>query len=318
MSQAITDTLRGIGGSRVRWADVPGEFRAEIGRALGAEVVAAADQTGGFSPGVAARLVLADGRRAFVKAAAAARNPDSVALLRREASVLRALPSSVPGPRVLGTVVGPEWMALLQREIPGRPPALPWPRAELDRVLSALADLATALTPAPLSLPSLAETHATAFTGWRTVAAGEQSGDGLPEWARARVDSLAELESRWEMAAEGDTLLHADLRADNLLLTEDAVVPVDWAHACTGVAWIELLGMLPSVVMQGGPDPGEIWAAHPVARGVDPARVTAVLAAFAGFFLVDSLRPAPPNLPRLRAFQRAQGEAALAWLRSRL
>jgi hypothetical protein len=32
----------------------------------------------------------------------------------------------------------------------------------------------------------------------------------------------------------------------------------------------------------------------------------------------SSLEPAPPNLPRIREFQRAQGDAALSWLWSRL
>jgi hypothetical protein len=43
-----------------------------------------------------------------------------------------------------------------------------------------------------------------------------------------------------------------------------------------------------------------------------------VLAAIAGFFVSDSLEPAPPGLPTLRGFQLAQGRAALAWLRRRL
>jgi hypothetical protein len=37
---------------------------------LGSRVVSAVTQPGGFSPGAAARLVLADGRRAFAKAVA--------------------------------------------------------------------------------------------------------------------------------------------------------------------------------------------------------------------------------------------------------
>lgn len=47
-----------------------------------------------------------------------------------------------------------------------------------------------------------------------------------------------------------------------------------------------------------------------------PARVrgavTAAVAAVAGFFTGEGLRPAPPGLPTLRAFQAAQGNAARA------
>lgn len=46
--------------------------------------------------------------------------------------------------------------------------------------------------------------------------------------------------------------------------------------------------------------------------------VTAVIAGITGYFVVSSMQPAPVGVPHLRAYQRAQGEAALAWLRSRL
>ncbi|MFI7404394.1 aminoglycoside phosphotransferase family protein, partial [Streptomyces sp. NPDC049541] len=42
------------------------------------------------------------------------------------------------------------------------------------------------------------------------------------------------------------------------------------------------------------------------------------LAALAGYFVAHALQPPPPGLPTLRAFQRAQGDTALAWLRRRL
>jgi aminoglycoside phosphotransferase (APT) family kinase protein len=136
-------------------------------------------------------------------------------------------------------------------------------------------------------------------------------------WAWAHLDRLAELEAGWPQVAAGTTLLHGDLRADNLLITPSRVVLVDWPHACVGAAWIDLLFMLPGVAMQG-PDPQAIFTRHPVSRGVEPVAVTAMLAAVAGFFIFGSLQPPPPGLPTLRAFQFAQGRAALAWLQRRI
>jgi hypothetical protein len=52
-------------GQRLAWADAPAWLRAEVAARLGGEVVAAATQPTGFSPGLAVRLRLADGRRAF-------------------------------------------------------------------------------------------------------------------------------------------------------------------------------------------------------------------------------------------------------------
>ena len=47
-------------------------------------------------------------------------------------------------------------------------------------------------------------------------------------------------------------------------------------------------------------------------------RLIPALAGLTGYFLRSSLNPAPPGLPTLRPFQRAQGDAALEWLRKRL
>ena len=60
------------------------------------------------------------------------------------------------------------------------------------------------------------------------------------------------------------------------------------------------------------------WRRYPAGRNVDADQVNSVLAAVAGYCAVSALRPAPPELPRVRDFQRVQGEAALSWLRERL
>ena len=95
------------------------------------------------------------------------------------------------------------------------------------------------------------------------------------------------------------------------------MVAVDWPHVAVGAAWVDLLLLLPSVTMQGGPGPEPTFAAHPVAAAADPAAVTATLAAFAGYLLEGARLPPPPGLPTLRAFQLGQGVVALDWLRLR-
>lgn len=111
--------------------------------------------------------------------------------------------------------------------------------------------------------------------------------------------------------------MHLDIRADNVVLDEDNVTFVDWPWAGRGARWIDLVAFLPSVAMQGGPDPEDVWHAHPWSAGVDPEAVDGVLAAFAGMFTRQALRPAPPGLPTLRQFQAAQGTTARDWLAQR-
>jgi aminoglycoside phosphotransferase len=306
-------------GMRIPWQAIPAALRAEVERLLGARVVAAATQRGGFSPGVAARLTLADGSRAFVKAVGDI-NPESPGIHRAEAQVAAALPASTTVPRFLGSIDADGWVILLFEDIEGRLPHQPWRPDELGRVLAALTDLAAALSPAPIEVPTAPERFRNFGSGWHSLAAAAESDDlaDVDPWARGHLGALVELEASFPDAVAGTSLVHGDIRADNILLTDDRVVFVDWPWASLAKPWFDLAALLPSVAMQGGPPPEELFAAHPVAQDADPAHVTAFVATLAGVWAYLCRKPDPPGLPTLRAFQRAQGEVALGWLRTRL
>jgi aminoglycoside phosphotransferase (APT) family kinase protein len=304
-------------GERLAWEGLPPEIRSAVEQRLGAPVARTVTRPGGFSPGLAATLELEDGRSVFAKAVGPEPNPDSPEFHRREARVAAALPPATPAPRLLFSLEHEGgWVALVFEHVDGHEPELPWRPTDLERVLAALADLAEALTPSPLEAPSVAERLDELFHGWRTLVVTEA--DVLEPWTRDHLDELCRLEAGWAEAAAGDTLLHCDVRADNILLTPERVVFVDWPHACIGAGWVDLLAFLPSVAMQGGPHPWEVFEAHAVSRELPPERLQPVLAAVAGFFVQRSLLPPPPGLPTLREFQRAQGVEALAWLRRSL
>jgi aminoglycoside phosphotransferase (APT) family kinase protein len=305
----------GVGGNRIGWADLPERVRAALTARLGADVESEASQPGGFSPGLAARFRLTDGRRVFVKAVGLQRNPGTPGMHRREIEILRALPPDLPVPRLLDSYDDGDWVALVIEDVEGTSPAMPWRTEEFAEVVTALTALSKRLTPSPIQVASVDQAHPELFGNWRTVA--ENDVHRLPGWAADHLGLLVELEADAVEAVRGDTLLHLDLRADNMLRTDAGVVFVDWPHACLGAPWFDLVGLLPSVGMQGGPDPETVWQ-QAVGSSAEPDRVNAALAAVAGFFLVGSLQPAPPNLPTLRTFQRMQGDVTLDWLRGRL
>ncbi|GAB3446142.1 phosphotransferase [Actinophytocola sediminis] len=305
--------MTGHGGNRLDWALVPERVRAAIGLGAGAPVVEAVSQPGGFSPGLAARLLLADGRRVFAKAVGVERNATSVRMYREEAVIAAGLPASVGAPRLLWTADIGDWVALVFDDVAGHSPALPWRADEWARVHAAVVELAA--IPAPAVVGPLSPEK---FQSWRLLAADEELLDRVDPWVRAHLDRLVELEGDWAAGAAGDRLMHCDLRADNILLTEDRVLFVDWPHARAAAPWLDLVFMLPCVAMQGGPDPVEVWRTSPLSAGADPAAVDAALAAITGYFTHSALLPPPTGLPALREFQRRQGEPALRWLRARL
>jgi aminoglycoside phosphotransferase (APT) family kinase protein len=305
-------------GARIAWQDVPEPARVEIEQVCGAPVIEASTQPGGFSPGLAARVRCADGTRWFVKAASGEVNPDTPQLHRREAQVLAGLDPLIasgrlPVPRLRGTAESGSWFALVAGDVEGRTPSLPWRDDELDLVLAALDRLTAALTPAPVTAPAVTEYLGADFTGWRTLSR-TPADDRIDPWSRARLPELAALEASWPSHAAGGTLLHADLRADNLLISRDGVMVVDWPHACRGAAFVDLVFFAPSVAMQGGPEPAALLARSHAGQTVTREALAAVVCALAGYCTERSLRPAPPGLPTLRRFQAAQGEVARRWL----
>jgi len=297
-------------GHRIQWADVPAYVRAALERALGSAVVEAVNQRGGYGPSLAARCGLADGRRAFIKAVSPAQNPDSPGMMRREGRIAAALPADAPAPALLHVYDDGDWIALAFEEVAGRLPHTPWEVDELDRVLDATLALGDLM---PLgALHSVATQYGAMFTGWRTLAA-EARDAPMDDWCRARLDDLAQAEARWEDATRGDGLIHGDVRSDNVLLTGERVIFVDWTSTCTGAPWFEVVAMLPSIELEGGGEPEAVLAR--IGLDIPHQQLVPLVAAIAGYFAERGRLPDPPGLPTVRAFQRAQGAVTNAWLR---
>jgi hypothetical protein len=77
---------------------------------------------------------------------------------------------------------------------------------------------------------------------------------------------------------------------------------VDWNLACIGNGRFDVAFWLPSLRLEGGPQP---WQVLPDAG--------ALAAAVAGFFSARAGLPPPSGAPTVREFQRAQAAVALPW-----
>ncbi|OQS12437.1 hypothetical protein B0T36_24965 [Nocardia donostiensis] len=301
--------------NRVEWHELPQQLRREIEHRLGARVRSAVTQPGGFSHGMAARLSSDDGRTVFAKAIDS--HTPLAEMYRAEAATAAALPPTVPVPALRFALDTHGWFVMVFDDIEGRMPRFDRP-AELAAVLTTVDRLARALTPDPLpDAPTFADRYGPAFGRWRRFAE-HGAPTGLDDWSLRNLDRLAELEATLPDQVSGDTLLHTDLRPDNLLIDADTTVWVlDWAWPCRGAAWIDLVALSPSIAA-AGIDPDPILAEHAVVQDIDPAAVNAFLCALLGHWTHTSRLPAPPRSPHLRHHQQRSAAVTRQWLARRL
>ena len=157
------------------------------------------------------------------------------------------------------------------------------------------------------------------MTAWRALAARPPA--DLGPWERGHLDRLAAVPGRLTASGglSGETLVHLDVRADNLLVTADGTVSlVDWPWAARGAAWVDTVLFALDPAVHGGVDPELLVADSPVVAAADPADVTDLLLALTGTWAQEMRRPPLPGLPTVRDFQRRFHDAALAWARQRV
>ncbi len=262
---------------RLTWADLPETLIGDINDALGSQVVRADSQSDGFSLGLASRVITDNGSRAFVKAISKAQAADGYRLYASEAEILEILPTEVPVPRLLATIVRDEWIALIIEDVDGSQPSIPPTRDELLRVLDAVGAFPSA---EGLGLHSIGEELSTEFeTGWPSIVADQLT---IPAWAAENAAELAELAASAPAYLEGDRLVHLDLRADNVLFDrEGKVLVVDWPWAVAGAAWVDGLTLLMDARMNGSHLSDALVHEHPLFASVVPEAIDAFLAGLA-------------------------------------
>jgi Ser/Thr protein kinase RdoA (MazF antagonist) len=310
---------------------MPRELRDAVARTLGARVVRAARVWGGYSPSPTFRLLLADGRRAFVKATGPEDNAFAQAAFARETRIYEQLGDVIApwAPLLYGSVTCGEWWALVLEDL-GAPSVPPWRRDDARAIARAYAEFHQATLGASLPewLPQAEHYLARESRLWEQIAAmgeleaiagmaGERAAEAL-RWLEAATPLLARVSLALTSGGGPHALLHGDTRSDNLRWTNGRLRLFDWPHAGIGVPEYDLGAFAQSVTLEGGLAPEEFvdWYAE-----VLPARaeqLDASVAAIAAFFADLAWRPAISGLPRLRPFQRAQLCVTLDWTARRL
>lgn len=295
---------------RLQWTHLPPTLRSLVARRCGSPVVAAASRDAGFTPGLASVLTCEDGSTHFVKAASVRAQRPFAHAYRQEARLLRALPADVPAPPLRWALADDDWVLLGIEHVAGRHPARPWNRRDLDACLDGLEEVASKLTPVPdaLDLDPLGTDLAAWPAMWDAVEPST-----FPEH-RAEAAALA---ASFLEHAEGSSVVHTDVRDDNILIDETGRAWFcDWNWLSRGPAWFDSLTLL--IGPRGdGLDVESVLAHRPLLRDVAPEVVDSTLALLAGYFLHSGAQAVPPTSPHLRDHQRWLGEVVWEWLAER-
>ena len=293
---------------RLEWVHLPPHVRASVEARLGSPVTEAVSQDAGFTPGLASVLTCADGTRHFVKAASVPAQRPIAEAYREEARKLAALPPGAPAARLAWVEDDADWVVLGLEHVEGRAPGRPWTEGDLDAALAALHEAAELLTPAPeeLRLDPFAEEFAALPAYWDRI--GEIH-PGL-----AHLDEAAELAGGIAEITGGDTVVHTDVRDDNLIVRPDGrVVLCDWNWPVLGAPWIDTVMLL--IGPRGdGLDVGRVLTGSVLTRDLPDDHVDTLIALVTGHFLKCAADPVPATSPHLRTAQRWQGVVCWDWL----
>ena len=325
-------------GVRVPYRQLPAAVRGWVEEQLGGPVVRVEDRVGGFAPGCAA-VVRTAARSAFVKATGSVPNAMSLELYRGERARLAALPDHPALPKPLAAadldLADQTWAVTLLPALAGEPPAHPWTEPSARLVLDRLGDLQETLAGAAGSaavsaLPS-SDHLADFFRPWSEVLDDPADPWHDDPWVRHRAEELQGASALLAAAVVGEVPVHADLRADNVLVgrpaapgEEPPVWFVDWAAALRAAPWVDPAVLACDLVVsradhrQGGSfDVAGFLASHPVTAAVDPALRWAMMCGLAvTLHGMGRRQPDPPGLPTIRGWQRRCAEDLLGFVRS--
>ncbi|MFF3904364.1 phosphotransferase [[Kitasatospora] papulosa] len=299
---------------RPRWEGLPDEVRARVQARLGSPVVEVGYPEGGFTPGLAVRLTCADRSEVFLKAADLALPMASH--YRAEAVVGAHLPSGI-APELWWSLESHGWIVNAFEAVLGRGPDLRPGSADLRGVLDVVGSLERELTPCPAPVREAGQPLSLLAGHWERLAAAPVGRDA---WSSARRTWLTEMDDRDLLvkAAAGDTLVHCDLRADNLLVDTERVRVLDWSWAARGAAWVDAAFFVPQLILAGHSPAGaeaELGARVPAWRAVDPEAVSVFAVAITGYWAWNQAH-SPGGA--LGAYRGRAAEAGRRWIDYRL
>ena len=304
---------------------MPRAVKDEVAALLGSPVLRAARVYGGYAPSATFRIVLRDGRHAFLKSTYPLPAGSGVQWsVDREERFYRSASARVSrwAPRFLGSFARDGWHALLLEDL-GPSRVQPW---SAHKARDAARDYArfhasTLGGRLPRWIPRT--THHDFAGYWDELGtsgdlelvaalAGRRAAESI-EWLDVALPVLRAHERRLLTLRGPNALLHFDTRSDNIRLQGTRLRIFDWPYASVGPAEFDLGAFAQSIHVEGGPVPERVVAWYAEVLPVREHALDASVAGFSGYFADRARRPPVAGLPRIRSFQRRQLKSSLAW-----
>ncbi|TYC97463.1 phosphotransferase [Arthrobacter echini] len=140
----------------------------------------------------------------------------------------------------------------------------------------------------------------------------------LPPLPSRRWLELQSLVEQAPVVLAGSSVLHNDLRPDNIILASGSgrAWVCDWNHLTKGPAWADWVGLLP-YARQGGLDADTLLRDSALSGGVPNDAVDSWLAVLAAYMVVTGSSPEVPTSPHLRAHGRFTARIMVDWVSER-
>ncbi len=258
---------------------------------------------GGYTRAKRKIATLESGERVFVKAAT---SPETALWLREEYNVYQNLSADFMA-KFIGFFDDAENPVLLLEDLSDAIWPKKWDDKEISLTVQLLDRLKNLSLPESLKLPKL-ELKRGEFASWQFVAANPDLFLKLnlcsKSWLDKALPFLIEIDQSAPLA--GNSILHFDIRSDNLCFLEERVILVDWNWACIGNSRFDLIAWLPSLSNEGGPGFDELIP-NPTKEDFDLALL------LAGFWAYRAGMPEPYPDSMLRDLQLKQLKVILPW-----
>ena len=304
---------------------MPRAIKDDVALLLGSPVARAERVYGGYAPSATFRMLLRDGRRAFMKGIYPLTKDSGVRwdLENEERIYQECAPFMRPwAPEYLGGAKADGWHVMVLEDV-GPQTMPPWTAAKAAACARSYAAFHahTYGKPLPRWLSRI-EHHDFASFWDRLASTGELRGtaslakrrtDEAEEWLDVALPVFREKSALLLKLRPPFAFMHFDTRSDNIRLQGKLLRLFDWNFACAGPVEFDVAAFAQSIMMEGGPDPERIVAEYDLVLPLRTVALDASIAGIAGYLADRAWRPAVVGLPRIRSVQRRQLKATLAW-----